>query len=199
MKSSVLSNVLAVLIVILGYFVFISIKEPLKFREELQRRNKAVISKLNDIRTAEILFKQTNNHYTGSFDTLAEFIKKGKIPVVKIAAGAKDSTMSKAINYTIWYISISDSIFGKKNGYKLKDIASIPFSEGAKFFLAAGHIEIDGVSNAVFEASAPYKVYLLGIDNGFLSNIVQEENHKNRFPGLKVGSLNEATTAGNWE
>lgn len=199
MKSSRLSIILAAAIIILGYFIFTSIKEPLKFREEFQRRNAVVIARLIDIRTAEILFKQINKRYTGSFDTLAEFIKKGKIPVVKMVTNPKDTTFSRANFYCIRYIRISDSIFGKEKRYKPEDIAMVPFSGGAKFFLASDRIDKDSVSFTVFEASTPYTAYLKGLDKGLISNMVEELTAKNKFPGLKVGSLSEASTAGNWE
>ncbi len=199
MKSPVLSIVLAVVIVILGIFDFQSIKDTLKLREELQLRNKAVISKLTDIRTAEILFKQMNNRYTGSFDTLSEFIRNGRIPAVKLVSGPKDTTLSKCNNYSVFFISIADSIFGKKNLHKLNDIAIVPFSGGAKFSLSAGRIEQDSLSLSVFEVSAPYEVYLKGVNEDFLYSLRREARSKNKFPGLRVGSMNLISTVGNWE
>lgn len=199
MKSPILSIVLAVLIVTLGYFDFKSIKGPLKLRAELQFRNKAVISKLTDIRTAEILFKQLNNRYTGSFDTLSEFIRKGRIPAVKMVSSPRDTILSKCNNYSVFFISIADSIYGKKNNRKLSDIAIVPFSGGAKFSLSAGRIDQDSVFGSVFEVSAPYRVYLKGVDEDFLFSLLKEAKNKNKFPGLSVGSMSVVSTAGNWE
>lgn len=197
MKSSIIRLALIIVIVILGYFVFTSIKEPLKFEKELRSRNKEVIAKLADIRTSELLFKKFNNRYTRSFDTLIEFMENCKIPVIKLVADTTDAAFSKPMGDTIGFISLSDSIFGEK--YKLENIAIVPFSLGAKFLLNAGRIDKDGISIAVFEASTPYVVYLKGLDKRRIISLVQELNAKNKFPGLKVGSLNEATTAGNWE
>lgn len=199
MKSPVLSIVLAVVIVIIGFFDFKGIKDSLKLREELQIKNKAVISKLTDIRTAEILFKQLNNRYTGSFDTLSAFIRNGRIPAVKMVSCPKDTTLSKSNNYSVFFISIADSIFGKKNIHKLKDIAIIPFSGGAKFSLSAGRIDQDSLSLSVFVVSAPYEVYLKGVDEDFLYSLQREARNKNKFPGLRVGSMSLVSTAGNWE
>lgn len=196
MKSSVIRLVLTIVIVILGYFIYTSLKEPIKFQKELLRRNKLVIAKLIDIRKSELLFKKFNNRYTGSFDTLLEFVRNCKIPIVKLKTGTKDVAFSKSCD-TIGFVSLSDSIFGKK--YKLEDMTNVPFSHGAKFLLKVGRIDKDGMSFTVFEASTAYEVYLNGLDKQCISNMVQGLNATNKFPGLKVGSLNEASTAGNWE
>ena len=116
-----------------------------------------------------------------------------------MVAKPQDTKFLKYNNDAIGFISIADSLFGKKKDYNLEDIALVPFSSGAKFLLASGRVNKVGVSVAVFEASTPYEVYLKGIDNDLITKMVKDVKAKNKFPGLRVGSLNEASTAGNWE
>jgi hypothetical protein len=198
MKSNLLKIILAVVIIVLGYFVYNSISTPLKFEQELSSRNGFVIAKLKDIRTAQNLFKTLHRRYTSSFDTLIQFIRDGKIPEVKMVPDPKDTTNTRTITDTIGFVSILDSIFAKKD-YKLEELSWIPFSEGEKYTLQAGKINKGGVDVAVFEVTAPMEMYTKGLNQQLVINRVQELKDKNRFPGLKVGSMFEASTDGNWE
>ncbi|MBK7030740.1 MAG: hypothetical protein IPH45_16710 [Bacteroidales bacterium] len=198
MKSPVIKVVLALVIVILGYLVYNSINTPLKFEQELQSRSEDVISKLKDIRTAQSLFKTLNKRYTTSFDTLIQFVREGKVPEVKMVPDPKDTTNTRTITDTIGFVSIFDSIFAKKN-YKLEELELIPFSNNEKFTLQAGKINKGGVDVSVFEVTAPLETYSIGLNQQLVINRVQEMKDKNKFPGLKVGSMYEASTDGNWE
>ena len=62
-----------------------------------------------------------------------------------------------------------------------------------------GIIEINKVRVPVFEVSAEYIHFLLGMDEQLILNLIKKQNEFERFPGLKVGSITEASTDGNWE
>ena len=198
MKSSILKVVLAIVIIVLGYLIYNSINTPLKFEQELKSRGDVVIAKLKDIRTAQTLFKALHMRYTQSFDTLIRFVREGQIPEVKMVPDPKDTTNTRTITDTIGYVSIFDSIFAKKD-YKLEELSLIPFAEGDTFSLMAGTINKGGVDVSVFEVTAPMETYTAGMNNQLVINRVQELKDKNKFPGLKVGSMFEASTDGNWE
>lgn len=198
MKSTILKVVLAIIIVVLAYMIFNSINTPLKFEKQLSSRADAVIVKLKDIRTAENLFEAMHNRYTGSFDTLIQFVREGKIPEVKMIPDPKDTTNTRTITDTIGFVSIFDSIFAKRD-YKLEDLSLIPFSNNEKFTLMAGKINKGGVDVSVFESTAPLETYSTGLNKQMVINRVQELKDKSKFPGLKVGSMFEASTDGNWE
>jgi hypothetical protein len=198
MKSSLLKVVLALVIILLGFLIYRSISTPVKFKSELSARGDVVISKLKDIRTAEQLYKHINRHFTGDFDTLVQFIRSGKIPVVKIIPDPKDTTFTRTINDTIGFVSIYDSIFAKK-AYKVEELNIVPFSSGEKFELMAGQIDKGGVKVAVFQASTPIEFYSKGLNNQLVINLKKEMEDKNKYAGLKVGSMTDASTDGNWE
>jgi hypothetical protein len=189
---------LAIVIIVLGYLIFNSINTPLKFEQELKSRGDVVISKLKDIRTAQTLFKALHKRYTTSFDTLILFVREGQIPEVKMIPDPKDTTNTRTITDTIGYVSIYDSIFAKKD-YKLDELSQIPYSSGDLFTLQAGTINKGGVDVSVFEVTAPMEAYTKGMSHQLVINRVQEMKDKNKFPGLKVGSMFEASIDGNWE
>jgi len=198
MKSNAIKIILTVVIVILGYLIFNSINKPVKFENNLASRSEVIINKLKDIRTAQNLFRIQYGHYTGSFDSLKTFVKVGKIPEVKMVPDPNDTTFTRTISDTIRYISVFDSIFAKKN-YPLDKLNEVPFSKGDVFSLLAGKINKGGVDVAVFEASTRMEIYARDLDKQLVINRVKELEDKSKFPGLKVGSMTEASTDGNWE
>lgn len=198
MKSNVIKIVLAVIIIVLAYLIFNSINKPVKFENTLASRSEAIIAKLKDIRTAQNLFRNQYGRYTASFDSLKNFLKVGKIPEVKMVPDPKDTTFTRTISDTIGFISIFDSIYAKKN-YPLEKLDEIPHSQGDLFSMMAGKINKGGVDVSVFEASARMETYTKDLNKQMVLNRVKELEDKSKFPGLKVGSMNEASTDGNWE
>ena len=75
----VMRVLLALAIVLLAYISWQSIKGTEDFNAEVARRDKAVIQRLIDIRTAQVALRGQTGSYTASFDTLTQFVKDGKI------------------------------------------------------------------------------------------------------------------------
>lgn len=198
MKKIIIQIVLLIIIVFLGYFVYQSIMEPVHFDQEKRAREKVVIAKLKDIRTSQLVYKRVNGSYANNFDSLVAFLSVAEIPIVKMVADPEDTTFTKTINDTVGYIKVSDSLFSRKN-YTLNDLSIIPFSGGELFEMNADTIERGGVDVHVFQAQAPYTAYLKGMDQQTIINIIAKREDIDKYPGLKVGSLTEPSTDGNWE
>lgn len=195
----VIQLVLFVGIVILGWFVYDSIMEPVKFKQEMNERQSKVVQHLKDIRDAQYYFKKENQEYTNSFDSLVAFIQSGEIPVVKIIPDPEDTTFVKTINDTVGFVSVADSLFGRRVNFNIKSLGLIPFSDGDYFELHSGNIDRGGVKVSVFEAKAHYNTFLIGMDEQAIINIIAAKEDIERYPGLKVGSMTEPSTDGNWE
>jgi hypothetical protein len=198
MKKILLQVVLLVIIAVLGYFVFESIMEPVRFDKEKRVRMKVVIEKLKDIRNSQMVYKKVNGSYTDSFDSLINFIKTEELPIVKMVPDPEDTTFTKTINDTVGYINIADTLFANKP-YSIDELSIIPFSGGEKFEMHADTIERGGMKVFVFEVKAPYTAFLKGMDDQTVRNIIAKDEDLERYPGLKVGSLTEPSTDGNWE
>ncbi len=198
MNRLVIRILLTVVIIILGYLVVESIMRPVRFKHELQHRKNIVVAHLKDLRSIQLTYRTLNNSYAGSFDTLLDFLRNSKIPVVKIVPDPTDTTFTRTINDTIDYIRAADSLL-KNAPYVLDSLPYIPFSGGEKFELSAGRIDRGGVMVNVFEAKAHLNTYLKGLDQQLLRNLVASEEQIGRFPGLKLGSMTEPSTDGNWE
>ena len=198
MKSLIIKIVLAIIIIVLAYLVYESIQKPLRFNDKKDAIEQKVIQNLKDIRSSQMVYKRVHNTYSDNFDTLVDFLKFGEIPVVKMIPDPEDTTFTRTINDTIKYINVGDSLF--KN--RLSDIDSlryIPKSGGKVFELKAGEIERGGLKVSVFEASAHYKTFLKNLNKQLVINLIKAKEDLENFPGLKVGSMEEPSTDGNWE
>ena len=69
MKKTLIQLGLFVIIVALGYFVYESVMEPVRFNKEKKQREKVVIERLKDIRSSQFIFKQLSGAYAPNFDT----------------------------------------------------------------------------------------------------------------------------------
>ena len=190
---------LALVAILLAYLVFDSIRQPVVFENVRKEREVQVVQSLKDIRSTQTLFKQTYNRFTGDFDSLAEYIKNGQLPVVNIVADPNDTTFTKTINDTVGFVSVYDSLFAKRDNFDINSLRVVPFSQGDVFEMQAGYIMRGGLKVAVFEAKTPYKSYLWDLDPQRVNNLRAEQEDLDKYAGLKVGSMDEPSVSGNWE
>jgi hypothetical protein len=212
MKTAI-QVVLLVGIIILAYLLFESIQKPIRFNKEKDRREATTIQRLKDIRSAQIAFRAEYNRYTGDFDTLINFLKTDSFRVVKAIGSVPDSmieVLGKAraerqalrdhlISRDTIKLSVKDSLFAAN--YYIDSLRYVPFTRGYKFKMAAGVLETGSkVQVRVFEVKVPYDILLAGMDRQLVINYKETREKITGYPGLRVGSLVEATNnAGNWE
>ena len=206
--SIVINIILFAVIVLLAWQVVKSIQAPIKFNNEQKARETQVVERLIDIRNAEVLYKNATSQYTNSFDSLIQFCQTAEIPIVKIVPDPNDTTFTRTINDTIGYVKVMDSIRAGRDNFNINDLKWVPFSQPQQSYeLEAGVIPRNGIDIPVFEARTPYEVYLATPGAAFsdkewkqrVDNAKAEKESINRYAGLKVGSMEEATTDGNWE
>ena len=78
----VIKILLGIAIIFMTYLCWSSIMTPIRFEQEKAIRDEAVKSRLVDIRRAQIEFNNMNQRYTASFDTLINFVRTARIPIV---------------------------------------------------------------------------------------------------------------------
>jgi hypothetical protein len=199
LKFTVVKVVLSIIIVVLAYLIYESIMRPVRFNKATSEREAKVIARLIDLRTSQQFYKREHNKYTASFDTLINFLKKGEIPVVKAIPDPNDTTFSKTIYDTLGYVKVADSLFHNRPHFAIDSIKYVPYSDGVQFEIAAGEIDRGGIKVGVYEIKAPYSAYLKGLDRQLVTNLRKSKEDIDRYPGLKVGSMQEPSTDGNWE
>lgn len=208
--KTVIQIVLVIAIITLGYFCVESINRPIRFIKHQKIRSNAVIKNLKDIRSAEVAYKSLHDKFTGSFDTLINFVKNDSLKLVKKEGSLSDSLVEAGwdeaqalklgmIKRDTILVSVLDSLFGNK--YPIDSLRYVPYTNKQLFTLGAGVVETgSGVKVHVFEAKVHNSIYLKGLEAQEIINLSSLAKKLERYPGLKVGSLNETNNnAGNWE
>ena len=185
--------ILAVAIVALVYVIYDQISTPIKFDDELKAKKAQVIDRIKDIRTAQRAFKSKYQRFTGSFDTLTNFILQDTLELErKIVEKFK--------------IAVIDTIFSPKRLSK-QDVEQLRYIPGtddkAQYIMEAGIITTESkVVIPIVECRAPYKMFLdtVAYRQEIINLIDDEMNNFNRYPGVKFGSMEAGNNeAGNWE
>ena len=197
----IITIVLALVAVFLVYLLYSSIVAPINFQKEKNRRYAITIDRLKDIRTAQVAYHSEYKKYTGSFDTLINFIQTDSFRVVR-QIGSLDDSLAVAqgrVRRDTISVCVRDSLF--KDYPWIDSLRYVPFTNGYEFNMQAGQLMTGSkVVVQVFEVSVPNKVLLNGLDRQEIINLDDLAHQLDRFPGLKVGSMTEATNnAGNWE
>ncbi len=198
MTKVIIQVALVIVIVVIGYYLYDSITEPMEFQRQKREREIVVVEKLKDIRTSQHVYRQIKGSYSNNFDSLTALLKIAEIPIVKMIPDPTDTTFTKTINDTVGFIVVADSLFRTKS-YSIDELSLIPYSDGDLFTLDADTIVRGGVKVHVFEVLAPYSSFLKGLDVQAVINVTAKQEDIERYPGLKVGSLTEPSTNGNWE
>ncbi len=198
-KYTVVKVVLSIIIIVLAYLIYESIMRPVRFNKAVSEREAKVVNRLIDLRTSQQFYKKQYNKYTGNFDTLIAFLRTGEIPVVKMIPDPTDTTFTKTINDTLGYVKVADSLFSKRHNFSLDSLRYVPFSGGKTFEIAAGEIDRGGLKVGVYEIKAHYSTFLKGLDRQLIVNLVKSKEDIERYPGIKLGSMEEPSTDGNWE
>jgi hypothetical protein len=194
--KTVIQIALVIVIVVLGYFIFESIMEPVRFNQEVARREAMIIQRLKDIRTVQLAHRARYQRFLGDLDSLVLFVKNDSLPIIMAIGTVPDSlTEAEAVRAglvkrdTIWRAAADTLV--RNIPYSLDSMPYVPKSGGKRFTLAAGFIERGLVQLPVFEAFTVPEEYLTDVDKWKI--------YYTRLAGLKVGSMIEASTDGNWE
>ena len=197
MKTTI-QIVLALVIVVLGYLIYESIMEPVRLNQEVASRESVVIQRLRDIRQVQAAHRSRFGVFNSSLDSLVRFVRNDSLPVIRAVGSVPDTlTETEAVNLgivqrdTIWVRAV-DSLL-RRARYPLDSLPYVPFTDGVRFVMDAGKIERGLTQLPVFEAFALPTDYLRDIDRWRIYYTRDIE------AGLRVGSLIEASTDGNWE
>tara|TARA_R110000772_G_scaffold214540_1_gene325094 strand:+ start:53 stop:715 length:663 start_codon:yes stop_codon:yes gene_type:complete len=207
----VIQIVLWIVIVFLGWKLYNSVMGPVEFNKVKEARYAKVIKNLKDIQAAELAHKEITGKFTGDWDSLVKFIDTAKFARTQrrdtsYADVAKNKAfgisegyfIEKSLIDTLGFTPVRDSLFGGTDRYKT--MMNVPVEDiDAKFDLKAGKIEKNDASYSVFEAKVAKSVILADLDKDLLAQEVQVQSVDGvNGAYIKVGSLEEVNTSGNW-
>lgn len=198
----IISIVLWVFIVFLGYQIYESIMKPIKFNTEKKVRYAKVIENLKIIRDAEIAYAEVNRRFTANPKDLISFIDTAEFAITEIKnvvvteqRGRITIDVEKRIVDTVGFKPVAESFEGRD----YKNMMTVPGTD-SKFDLKIGRIEkVEGIQTWVFEVKVDKAVVLAGMDKD-LVNQEKEALGGVNVPGeyISVGSLEDVNSNGNW-
>jgi len=203
----VLQIVLWVVIVVLVYFNYKAIYGPVEFNKKKEKRYAQVIQKMDKIRKAQLAYREVNGKFTASFDSLTRFIDTAEFTLTQrkdttyldeeyLKTYGVDKMVEDVVIDTLGTKKVKDSLF-KNFNYSNLDI--VPATDGKKFEMKSGFIEVNNNQVPVFEAKVNKSVVLDGLD----PELIIQEKQTMSVDGvngayIKVGSMDEVDTSGNW-
>lgn len=207
--KAVIQIVLWVVILILGYFIYNSIQEPIAFEKVKKERYLPIIEKLEDVRISEIAYKDVNGRYTADFDELVKFIDTAQFVLTQTRDTSYldeeykkiygvDRNVPDIIIDTLGYASVKDSLF--RNTDRYKEMMYVPATDKKeKFELDAGIIILNEHEIPVFEAKVDKAIVLKGLNK----NLIEIDKNKQSVDDIngayiRVGSMDRVNDSGNW-
>lgn len=187
MKKLLTYAILPLCALALAYFIFMSITKPVNFNKEVDARKAVAIERLKDIRTLQVAYKSTYNHYAPCMDSLIDFYKNGKINIIKQIGSSDDSlayehtkkvkaSLGKKATPQYLYelyqkgdknlvimipvpVDVKDTLFNTRPNFNVEDLRYIPFTDNQDTIIMATVVKVvSGVDVPLFEAKMPYGV-----------------------------------------
>ena len=209
MGKKLLRLVLALAVIGLGFYLYVLISTPIKFAEEQKVREKAVITRIKDIRTAERQFKSKYQHFTADFDSLINFVLNETMDGERKLIDEDDSVAMarlkrlKKKNVEKFTYSVKDSLFKHLSDEDIQNLRYIPYSDNKEFYLEAAILTTESkIVIPTVECRAPYINFLdtVAYRQEVINLVDNCLNVLNKYPGIKFGSMERGNNeAGNWE
>ena len=227
--KTVFNILLALCAVALVYICYGSIVGPINFENTQKAREKEIITRLIDIRKAQVEWRQLHEgKYTADFDSLIDFVKTAKLPFVKKEGSLTDAQLEagmtekkamklieKAKKTGNWkevekeglmnfkrdtmWVSVLDTIFPE--GFNPDSLKYVPFGNGQVFeMVTRSDTTKSGAPLNLFQAQTPYETYIGDLDKQQIINLKDVQSKLGKYCGLRVGDIEQPNNnAGNWE
>lgn len=191
----VINLVLLGLIVLLVWLLYDNIREPIEFKSEKEKRERAVVDKLKEIRTAQEHYRAITGEFAPNFDTLKQVLSNGKFMVVSVQGDPDDPNFDPSqITYDTTYFSAVDSM--KTLGLNLDSLRYVPYSDGATFDIEADTMTYQKTLVNVVEVGVRRSKFMGPYADPRFSKYDHSYDPDTK---LKFGNMNTPNTAGNWE
>ena len=195
-----------ILIVFFSFKIYDSINGPINFNETKNERYADVISRLKEIKKAQIAHKDVRGFYANNFDSLVSFIDTGIFTLVQKRDSSYleydkvyriDMLKEVIVTDTLGFIPVKDSLF---RNIDYTNLSKVPVDGiEAEFSIKADIIKKNDYRVAVFEVRVS-KNTILHDQN---KDLLKQENETVSVDGVNgpaiiLGSLTDVSENGNW-
>ena len=191
--KNILSIVLVLIIAFLTYALIQGIKEPIAFQKVKKERKDVVVQKLEEIRTAQEMYRDITGEFAGDFDTLSHVLTYDSLKIEKVEGDPDDPT-GEEFTITIIKKPAKDSI--DKLGIDLSSLSSVPYGDGKTFSIAADTLTYQSTLVHVVEVSTRWKDFM----GAYASRkYAKYDNSYDPDMMIKFGDMNAPNLSGNWD
>ncbi len=189
----VINLVLIAIIAVLSYLLIDSIREPIAFKAEKDKRENAVEAKLSLIRQVQEMYRGVTDEFAPNFDTLQQVLETDSFSLVSVYGDPDDPNFTGEIQYDTSYIMAADSI--RSLGINLDSLRYVPYSNGETFDIAADTVTYQSTLVHVVEVGTKINKFMgkyadpryAKYDDSYDPNKV-----------IKFGDMNKPSLSGNW-
>lgn len=190
----VINLLLLILIGVLIWVLIGSIREPIEFRAEKVRRERVVVDRLIQIRTAQELYRSITGNFAPDFDTLKQVLSTDSFRIIQVFGDPDDPNNAEAIRYDTLYRSSADSV--EVLGLNLDSLRYVPYGGGKTFNIQADTLTYQSTLVQVVEVSVPREVFMGPYAD---PKFARYDNSYDPKSLLKFGDMNAPNLSGNWE
>ena len=212
MKKVILALV-ALAVVALAYITIQSVLAPVNFDKKQAKIEVELQKQLKKIASLEEAYKSVYDKYANK-EELIDFVQNGRVFYIRAEGDYTSAMRDQGLTEedaarrgfirrdTVW-VAAKDTLLN--DGTDLAKLFTIPNNPDSSIQVVASSIEQEvgelKIQMPVFQASASYESYLNPLKNErrVREKVEAAKAKTNAFPGLRVGSLTEAKTNGNWE
>jgi len=191
----IINLVLLAIVAALIYVLIDSIREPIAFKNERDKREDAVVDRLRDLRRGQELYRTiTWGEFASNWDDYKKVLTEGQIPFVKVIGDPDDPDFQGTVTYDTSYTLAADSV--RTLGWDLNEMVLVPFGNGKMFDVQADTLSYQKTLVNVVEVGTKRSTFM-----GKYADEKYRRYDARYEPGsiLKFGDMNKPSTAGNWE
>jgi hypothetical protein len=190
----IINLVLFAIVIGLVWVLIGSIREPIAFKAEKEKRERAVVNKLMTIRTVQEAFRNIKGGFAPSFDSLSKVMKTDSFAIIKIIGDPDDPDFTGEIIYDTTYVPAIDSILAMK--INLDSLPFVPYGEGSRFDIQADTITYQSTNVPVVEVGVKREVFM---GPYALERFSRYDSGYDPKSIIKFGNMNAPNLSGNWE
>lgn len=186
--------ILAVIVIGLVWVLIMSIREPIAFKAEKEKRERAVVDRLMDIRTAQEAFRDIKGGFAPDFDSLSYVLRNDSFALIKVIGDPDDPNFQGEVEYDTTYKPAIDSI--QALGLNLDSLRYVPYGRGSTFEIDADTLTYQSTMVSVVEVGVRREVFMGPYANPRFARYDQKYDPKSV---IKFGNMNAPNLSGNWE
>lgn len=192
----VINLVLILVTVILAYWLYASVREPIAFAAERDKRKDAVVNVLKKLQITQDVHRMVTGKYASNFDSLSKVISTGKVEIVKLESDPSDPTNQDKFIRTVSYKEAKDTLYSLLGGMiSVDSLRYVPYGEGKTFTIDADTMTYQNTLVNVLEVGTKWEAFM-----GDYKDPRYKKYDARYDPSkiIKFGDMNSPNTNGNW-